>query len=226
MKDLGEYERRIEYRFKNRELLMTAVTHSSFANEHGAQSYERLEFLGDSILGFVSAEYLFKTFPDLPEGTLTKVRAELVCERALCGFSRELHVGDFLRLSRGEESNGGRERQSILADVFESTLAAVYLDSGDLGEAKKFILRFIAPAAREQGRRGFRDYKTQLQELVQQNPGEKLEYVLVKESGPDHDKHFVVEVHLNSNVIGRGGGKSKKDAEMQAAREALKLMGY
>ena len=190
------------------------------------QKLRAAEFLGDSVLGFVTAQYLFENFPQLPEGKLTKTRAALVCERSLCGFSKSLEVGDFLRLSHGELHSGGRERPSILADVFESTTAAIYLDSGDLEEARKFILRFIAPAAKTQSVKPFKDYKTTLQEIVQQNPEERLEYVTTGESGPDHDKHFTVEVHLNSNVIGRGGGRSKKEAEQQAAREALQWMGY
>ncbi len=226
MHSLEDFEKRIGYHFRDRSLLQKALTHASYANEHHCDSYERLEFLGDAVLGFVTAEFLFEKFSDLPEGSLTKARAQLVCERSLCSFSQALQVGEYLRLSHGEMGSGGRERPSILADVFESTLAAIYLDSGSLEEARRFILRFVEPAAREQSRRGFRDYKTQLQEIVQQNPGEKLEYAVVKETGPDHDKHFVVEVHLNSNVIGRGGGRSKKDAEQQAAREALELMGY
>ena len=226
MRPLTEYEKLIGYRFRDKSLLETALTHSSFANEHRCKSYERLEFLGDSVLGFVTAQYLFENFPQLPEGKLTKTRAALVCERSLCGFSKSLEVGDFLRLSHGELHSGGRERPSILADVFESTTAAIYLDSGDLEEARKFILRFIAPAAKTQSVKPFKDYKTTLQEIVQQNPEERLEYVTTGESGPDHDKHFTVEVHLNSNVIGRGGGRSKKEAEQQAAREALQWMGY
>ena len=225
-KPLEEYEKRIGYRFRDKQLLETALTHSSFANENKCKSYERLEFLGDSVLGFVTAEYLFENFPQLPEGQLTKTRASLVCERSLCGFSKALHVGDFLRLSHGERHSGGRERPSSLADVFESTTAAIYLDSGSLEEAKRFILRFIAPAAKAQSVKPFKDYKTTLQEIIQQNPEERLEYVVTGESGPDHDKHFTVEVHLNSNVIGKGGGRSKKEAEQQAAREALELMGY
>ena len=225
-KPLEEYEKRIGYRFRDKQLLETALTHSSFANENKCKSYERLEFLGDSVLGFVTAEYLFENFPQLPEGQLTKTRASLVCERSLCGFSKALHVGDFLRLSHGERHSGGRERPSILADVFESTTAAIYLDSGSLEEAKRFILRFIAPAAKAQSVKPFKDYKTTLQEIIQQNPEERLEYVVTGESGPDHDRHFTVEVHLNSNVIGKGGGRSKKEAEQQAAREALELMGY
>lgn len=226
MKPLEEYEKRIGYTFRDKKLLETALTHSSYANEHGCKSYERLEFLGDSVLGFVTAEYLFSHFPQLPEGQLTKNRAALVCERSLCGFSKSLRAGEFLRLSHGEMNTGGWERPSILADVFESTTAAIYQDSGDLGEARKFILRFIAPAAKAQNVKPFKDYKTTLQEIVQQNPEEKLEYVTTGESGPDHDKHFTVEVHLNSNVIGKGGGRTKKEAEQQAAREALELMGY
>ena len=226
MRPIEEYEQLIGYTFRDKSLLETALTHSSYANEHKCQSYERLEFLGDSVLGFVTAEHLYQNFPQLPEGQLTKHRAAIVCERSLCGFSKTLQVGTFLRLSHGELHSGGRERPSILADVFESTVAAIFLDSGELEEAKKFILRFVEPAAKHQTAKPFKDYKTTLQEVVQQNPEEHLEYVVVGESGPDHDKHFVVEVHLNSNVIGRGGGRSKKEAEQQAAREALHLMGY
>lgn len=228
MKTLDAFQEEIGYRFKNVSLLETALTHSSFANENrpAAESYERLEFLGDSILGFLSAEYLYAAFPRLPEGKLTKLRASLVCEQSLCGFSRAIGVGDVLRLSHGEQHSGGRNRPSILADVFESITAAIYLDSGDLGESRKFVLRFLRPAANAAGERPFKDHKTMLQEIVQQNPGERLEYVLIGEKGPDHEKHFTVEVHLNSNVIGRGGGHSKKEAEQNAAAEALKLMGY
>lgn len=226
MRPLEEYEKQIGYTFQDKKLLETALTHSSYANEHKTQSYERLEFLGDSVLGFVTAEYLFRNYAALPEGQLTKTRAALVCEKSLCGFSRSLEVGSFLRLSHGEMHSGGRERPSILADVFESTTAAIYLDSKSLDRAREFILRFIAPAAKSRGSKAFKDYKTMLQEIIQQNPEERLEYVLTGESGPDHQKHFTVEVHLNSNVIGKGGGRSKKEAEQQAAREALELMGY
>ena len=226
MRSLDEYEKKIGYTFQNRKLLETALTHSSYANEHKCESYERLEFLGDSVLGFVTAEFLFRHYASLPEGQLTKTRAALVCEKSLCGFSRSLEVGSFLRLSHGEMHSGGRERASILADVFESTTAAIYLDSGDLDQARTFILRFIAPAAKSRSGKAFKDYKTTLQEIIQQNPEEQLEYVLTGESGPDHEKHFTVEVHLTSNVIGKGGGRSKKEAEQQAAREALELMGY
>lgn len=224
----AKYEEKIGYSFKNKEILRTAVTHSSYANERKGtvQSYERLEFLGDSILGFITAEFLFNKYPDLSEGELTKTRASLVCERTLCEFSKSLSVGDFLRLSHGEQNSGGRERASILADVFESTIAAIYIDCGNMEKVEEFVLRFIEPAARSQNIKPFKDYKTLLQEIIQQNPQEYLEYVLIGESGPDHNKHFKVEVHLNNNVIGKGGGRSKKEAEQQAAREALELMGY
>jgi len=228
MKSIEAYEKLIGYQFKNKELLFTALTHSSYANEHknSAESYERLEFLGDSLLGFVTAEYLFKNFADLPEGELTKRRAALVCEKSLHTFSKRIKIGEFLRLSNGEVNSGGRDKASILADAFESTIAAIYLDSGSFETAEKFVLGFIIPAAKNQNVKPMKDYKTSLQEIIQQNPEEKLEYVVASESGPDHDKHFKVEVHLNSNVIGKGGGRSKKEAEQQAAREAMKLMGY
>lgn len=226
-RDRKELEDRLGYRFKNPQYLTTALTHSSYANEAkgGRHSNERLEFLGDSVLGVVVADYLFKNCPDMPEGDLTKNRAALVCEKSLCGFSRQLGVGDFLLLSHGEQNSGGRSRPSILADAFEAIIAAIYMDGG-MEEARRFVLNFVVPALKTAKPKAFKDYKTALQEIIQQNPEEHLEYVLTGESGPDHDKHFTVEVHLNSNVIGKGGGRSKKEAEQQAAREALELMGY
>lgn len=225
--DYQEFEEKLGYHFHNKRYLATALTHSSYANEAKGkeESNERLEFLGDSVLGFVVADYLFKNYEDLPEGDLTKNRAALVCEKACCGFSRQIDLGDYLRLSHGEQNSGGRTRSSILADAFEAVIAAIYLDAG-MEEARRFILRFVLPMIKTQRPKAFKDYKTTLQEIIQQNPEEHLEYVLIGESGPDHDKHFAVEVHLNSNVIGKGGGRSKKEAEQQAAREALKLMGY
>ena len=203
---------KLGYRFRDPRLLEKALTHSSYANEgrHGLESNERLEFLGDSVLGFVAAKYLFEKETG-PEGELTKLRAAVVCEKALCSYSRELGLGDYLLLGKGERLTGGAERPSILADAFEAVIAAMFL---------------VEKEANNQRKRHFKDYKTTLQEIVQQNPEEKLEYVLTGESGPDHSKQFVVEVHLNSNVIGTGRGRSKKEAEQQAAREALKLMGY
>lgn len=215
----------IGYTFKDIRLLEKALTHSSFANEgHGGEHYERLEFLGDSLLGFITARYLYEKDRG-PEGELTKLRAAVVCEKALCSYSKQLGIGKYMRLGRGEQHSGGRERPSILADMYEAVLGAIYLDGG-MEPAEGFVLRFIIPEAESQRRRQFKDYKTALQEIVQQNPGERLEYVLSGESGPDHNKTFITEVHLNSNVIGVGRGRSKKESEQQAAREALKLMGY
>lgn len=227
MEQLTELEEKLGYHFKNQKYLKTALTHSSYANENkiASGSNERLEFLGDSILGLVVADYLFKKFPHLPEGDLTKKRAALVCEKACCGFSRQLGVGKFLLLSKGEQNSGGRTRSSILADAFESITAAIYMDGG-MEESRKFVLRFVLPLLKETKPKIFKDYKTSLQEIIQKNPEETLEYVLTGESGPDHDKHFTVEVRLDHNIIGKGGGRSKKEAEQQAAREALELMGY
>ncbi len=224
---LSKLEDKIGYKFKNRKLLKIALTHSSFANESEGKlsSYERLEFLGDSILGLVTSDYIFKNFPNYPEGDLTKLRASLVCEKQLCVFSKELEIGKFLKLSRGEQHSGGRERASILADIFESICAAIYLDSG-LTESSKFILKFIVPALKHPMLPDIHDYKTDLQEIVQKNPEETIEYVLIKEVGPDHDKRFTMEARINSNPVGVGIGKSKKEAEQHAARETLKLMGY
>ncbi len=225
-KDLSLLMKEIGYTFHNVSLLEKALTHSSFANEGHSHTehYERLEFLGDSVLGFITARYLYEKDRG-PEGELTKLRAAVVCEKALCSYSKQLGLGQYMRLGRGEMHSGGTERPSILADMYEAVLAAIYLDGG-MEPAEKFVLRFIIPEAETQRRRQFKDYKTALQEIVQQNPGERLEYVLSGESGPDHNKTFVSEVHLNSNVIGVGRGRSKKESEQQAAREALKLMGY
>ncbi|MGN0536891.1 MAG: ribonuclease III [Acutalibacteraceae bacterium] len=224
---MKELQKRIGYTFKNIEYLETALTHSSYANEtkKSVQCNERLEFLGDSVLSIVVSDYIFRNCPDLPEGELTKLRAYLVCEKTLCRFSKALGVGNCLRLSRGEHNLHGQDRPSILADAFEAIIAAIYMDGG-LEEARRFILSFVKPEIDNPRPRLFKDYKTTLQEIIQQNPEEHLQYVLTGESGPDHNKHFTVEVHLNSNVIGKGGGRSKKEAEQQAAREALELMGY
>ena len=224
---MDELQKIIGYQFNNVELLKEALTHSSFANEHHKKlkCNERLEFLGDSVLSIVVSDYIFANCPKLPEGELTKLRAALVCEKSLYGFAKKIELGNFLLLSHGEKRNGGALRASILADAFEAVIAAIYLDGG-IEPAKNHILRFIVPEIEQRKTQRFKDYKTSLQEIIQKNPGEKLEYILVSSSGPDHNKHFKVEVHLNSNVIGRGGGKSKKEAEQQAAREALELMGY
>ncbi len=223
---INELEQKLNYKFKNIELLKNALTHSSYANEEHCRfgSNERLEFLGDSVLSIIVSEYLYKNFKELPEGELTKLRASLVCEKALCTFSRELQIGKYLFLGKGETHNHGDERPSILADAFEAVLAAIYLDGG-FEPAKKHVLRFITEELRSRDDDAFKDYKTLLQEVIQKNPEERLVYILTDESGPDHDKRFTVEVHLNSNIIGSGIGKSKKQAEQEAAHKALLLMG-
>lgn len=225
---MKELQNTIGYQFKNSALLNEALTHSSYANEHKSlhiRHNERLEFLGDAVLSIVVSDYIFKNCPELPEGELTKLRASLVCEKSLFEFAKQINLGRHLVLSKGERNNGGADRPSILSDAFEALIAAIYIDGG-AEPAAKHILNFVIPAIKNSKKKKINDYKTSLQEIIQKNPGEKLEYVLVKESGPDHNKHFVVEVHLNSNVIGKGGGRSKKEAEQQAAREALELMGY
>ncbi|MBQ7504033.1 MAG: ribonuclease III [Ruminococcus sp.] len=225
---MKEFEKLIDYNFNNRKLLQQALTHSSYANEHRGRNIkhnERLEFLGDAVLSIVVADYIYANCPDLPEGELTKLRSALVCEKALYKFGKMIKLGSFLYFSKGEKNGGGADRPSIVADAFEAVIAAIYLDGG-MEPAKKHILRFVVPEINNQNQKPFKDYKTTLQEIVQKNPGEKIEYILTSESGPDHNKHFVFEVHLNSNVIGKGGGRSKKEAEQNAAREALELMGY
>ncbi len=225
---MKEFEKVIEYKFNNQKLLKEALTHSSYANEHRDKKIEcneRLEFLGDAVLSIVVADYIFENCPALPEGELTKLRSALVCEKALYKFGKSINLGDYLLLSRGEKNGGGADRQSIVSDAFEAVIAAIYLDGG-IEAAKKHILRFVIPEIKNHNKKPFKDYKTSLQEIVQKNPGEKISYRLVSESGPDHDKHFIFEVLLNSNVIGKGGGRSKKEAEQNAAREALELMGY
>ncbi len=218
------FENIIGYTFNDKTLLQTALTHSSYANEmHGKEAFnERLEFLGDSVLGMITAEFLFKNHPEMPEGQLTKLRASLVCEKSLHKFANSIRLGEFMRLGKGEINTGGRERPSILADAFESVIAAIYLDAG-FEKAKEFVLGFIANASIEDD--SISDYKSALQEITQKNHGEILEYYMAGESGPDHAKTFIVEVKLNSNVIGTGTGKSKKQAEQMAAKEALRLMG-
>ena len=200
-------ERVLGHAFRNRALLETALTHTSFANEarHGTKHNERLEFLGDSVLSIVVAEYLF-THSSLPEGDLTRMRASLVCEAALFGFAQKIDLGRWLRLGHGEELGGGRTRPSVVSDAFEAVIAALYLDGG-IEAARAFILPFVTSALTKQSAE--EDYKTKLQEIVQQNPSERLRYVVASQTGPDHDKHFVVEVHLNSNCIGSGEGHSK-----------------
>lgn len=227
MKNVEKFEEIIGYKFNNEELIVNALTHSSYANERkiSSGSNERLEFLGDSVLSIVVSEHLYKNLTNVAEGDLTKLRASLVCEKSLHVFAKQINLGDFLLLGKGEENTGGRERPSILADAFEAVIAAIYLDGG-IEPARKHILRFIPKDLEHSAKFAFKDFKTVLQEVVQKNPEEKVEYVLIGEEGPDHNKRFVVEVMLNSQVIGKGKGRSKKEAEQLAAKEALELMGY
>lgn len=220
-------EKKIGYSFRDRRLLENALTHSSYANEHRTAkvpSNERLEFLGDSILGLVVADHLYRTRPDLPEGDLTRIRAALVCEGSLVEVARGLDLGSYLKLGKGEDHGGGRARPSIQADAVEAMLAAVYLDGG-IGQARKLIHKLILNQEEERTAAG-RDYKTALQELVQRESGQVLSYHLTGEKGPDHDKIFAMEVLLNGQPIGAGQGRSKKEAEQAAAKAAvLRLEG-
>ncbi|MBQ8894115.1 MAG: ribonuclease III [Clostridia bacterium] len=228
MCDLKQLQKNINYSFQDEALLRHALAHSSYANEHRAEipgSNERLEFLGDSVLSLITAEYLFEHYKHLPEGKLTKIRAQLVCEGSLFEFAQKFDLGAFLLLGHGEERSGSRNRPSIVSDAFEALLAAIYLDGG-LESAKKFVLPFLiqGAVAIEENSHSY-DYKTTLQEIAQQNPGELIHYELISANGPDHAKTFEVHCYLNSNLLGTGTGKSKKEAEQMAAKEALKLMG-
>jgi ribonuclease-3 len=218
---MTELEQKLGHVFRDKTLLDTALTHTSYANEARRRlpSNERLEFLGDSVLSFVVAEYMYGQKPPLPEGELTRRRAALVCEPALAGFAGQIGLGAHLRLGKGEEMNGGRQRPSILADAFEAVIAALYLDGG-IDAARGFILPFVHTGAAEE------DYKTRLQEVVQQNPHQYVRYQVTGEDGPDHNKRFTVQVYLNADCVGTGTGHSKKLAEQQAARAALVAMGY
>ena len=228
-KNFPELENKIKYSFKNKNLLMLALTHSSYCNENRkkgfTESNERSEFLGDSVLSVITAEFLFHRFPTVDEGFLTRTRAALVCEDTLSVFANNLSLGDYMLFGKGESaSTGGRHRKSTLADAFEAVIAAIYLDGG-MDEAKKFVLPFISDMLETVIKIGTEDYKSRLQRIVQQTPEEVLTYTMVGEDGPPHDRTFEYEVYLNSNLLGRGKGKSKREAEQAAAREALILLG-
>ena len=219
---IKDLETAIGYRFRNIQLLQNALTHSSYANErwhNSLLSNERLEFLGDSVLGMLVAEYLYHNFPNRPEGELTRMRADMVCEQTLAAAANRIGLGSHLLLGHGEEQGGGRSRNSILADAMESVIAACFLDGG-IQAARKVVQQFIlveVPVTKLHNV----DYKTQLQELVQQKKNQVLSYALVGQSGPDHDKQFDVEVSLNGTVVGKGSGSSKKRAEQMAASAAI-----
>ena len=224
-RNIDEFEKKIEYDFKNREYIQIALTHSSFANEHKQFKYnERLEFLGDSVLGLVISDYLFNERKDLPEGKLTKLRANVVCEESLSRVAKKLDVGNFLFLGKGEKICGGRERDSILADATEAIIAAIYLDGG-IECAKDFILSNLRDViSNTVDGNIFRDYKTILQEIIQKKNG-KLSYRLVEENGPDHNKEFEMVVKRGHTILGQGRGRNKKEAEKEAAKNALINMG-
>ena len=219
---IKDLEKAIGYQFRNISLLQNALTHSSYANErwhNSLLSNERLEFLGDSVLGMLVADYLYRTFPDRPEGELTRMRADMVCEHTLATAANRIGLGEHLLLGHGEEQGGGRSRESILADAMESVIAACFLDGG-LEAALKIVKQFIlveVPVKKLHNA----DYKTALQELVQQKKNQVLSYAMVGQSGPDHDKKFDVEVSLNGRVVGKGTGSSKKRAEQAAAKDAM-----
>lgn len=230
--DIAVLERTLNYSFKNKNILREALTHSSYANELRAKKKtavcnERLEFLGDAVLSSIVSEYLYIKYPDLPEGELTQRRKAVVQSAALASYARKIDLGSFLYLGNGEEKGGGRDRQSNLENAFEALVAAIYLDSGDDGKknTRNFILPFITRELDENYSPIINDPKTELQQLIQQTEGDFLEYVTVAESGPDHNKRFEVEARMNSNIIGCGVGRSKREAEQNAAKEALRLFG-
>ena len=220
---IREAEAKIGYHFHKPALLLNALTHSSYANEHGKESNERLEFLGDSVLSIVVSDHIYRERQNMPEGDLTKLRASLVCEKSLCGFAREIDLGAVLYLGKGEENGGGRDRDALLADAFEAVLGAIYLDGGT-EPAARFVMPFVLRAI-ETHRAAFVDYKTKLQEIVQQNKEDQVVYIPDGEEGPDHDKRFFVELRINENPMARGEGKTKKEAEQDAAKQLLHLMG-
>ena len=216
---IAEFESVIGYEFKDKELLKTALTHSSYANENKLPyNNERLEFLGDSVLGFVTAEYLFSQFKSRPEGELTKLRAAVVCEKSLFKFAEKISLGEHIFMGRGEEHSGGRNRPSIVSDAFEAVIAAMYIDGG-IDAVRPYILGFIKDAVKREA--NFKDNKSLLQEEIQKNKGNTLAYEEIGESGPDHEKVFSFVVKLNGKVVGQGEGKSKKEAEQAAAGDAL-----
>ena len=222
---LTKLEQGLGYTFRNKTLLENALTHSSYANENRERHLpdnERLEFLGDSILGFVVAEYLYRNFPDKPEGELTRIRADLVCERNLAEAAATIELGSYLLLGHGEEQGGGRKRDSIVSDAMESVIAASFMDGG-FAAAKEIIDRLILSNIPKGRPRNF-DYKTAFQELVQRKKDQQIHYELTDESGPDHDKHFEVEVLLNGKAVGHGVGSSKKRAEQAAAEAAIEAL--
>ena len=229
MKFFEPLQKDINYLFKDEELLIIALTHSSYANENklGVEGYnERLEFLGDSVLSLIVSQYLYKKYPHYPEGELTKIRAKVVCESSLAKAAENINLGKYLLLGKGEESTGGRYRESILADASEAITGAIYIDS-DFETVNRLMLeRFELDIVKAVDRgKLFNDYKTELQEILQKTNKSRLEYIVYKEVGPDHNKVFYMNVVINEIIIGTGAGKNKKEAEQAAAKDALKNMG-
>ena len=223
--NISKFENIISYNFKNKQYILEALTHSSYSNENKSYAFnERLEFLGDSVLGIIISDYLFKNETELPEGELTKLRANIVCEESLSEVSKKIELGTHMLLGKGEEATGGRERVSILADAVEAVIAAIYLDGG-IENARKFVLTQMDEIIQDSIKgRIFRDYKTHLQEVIQSQGETNIIYDLVEEIGPDHNKKFIMQVKLNDEVLGTGEGKSKKEAEQSAAKQALRRM--
>ncbi|MGL5347446.1 MAG: ribonuclease III [Peptostreptococcaceae bacterium] len=223
--NINKFEDIIDYKFENKEYILEALTHSSYSNENKSYEFnERLEFLGDSVLSIIISDYLFNKEESLPEGELTKLRANIVCEESLSEVAINIKLGEHMLLGKGEEATGGRERISILADAFEAVIAAIYLDGG-IEEARKFVLNYMKEIIAN-SRKGkiFRDYKTHLQEVLQGRGESNIWYKLMDEKGPDHNKRFIMQVGTNDEVLGTGEGKSKKEAEQSAARIALNNM--
>ncbi len=223
MQNVEAFEKVIGYSFKDKQLIKIALTHSSYANENKLpRDNERLEFLGDSVLGFITAEYLFNEYKSRPEGELTKLRAAVVCEKSLFKFAEKISLGDYIYMGKGEENSGGRNRPSIVSDAFEAVIAAMYLDGG-IDVVKDYILSFISEAVKREA--NFKDNKSLLQELIQKNKGSTISYEEIGESGPDHEKVFRFVVKINGEIVGTGEGRSKKEAEQAAAGDALEKIG-
>jgi ribonuclease-3 len=223
--DLKRFIKSLGINIEKIEALNTALIHPTFVFENkglGLEHNQRLEFLGDAVLGLIAGEFLYHNYPQKPEGELTRLRAAVVCETTLAKVAKKLHLGEQLLLGRGEELTGGRERPSILADALEAVIAAIYLETG-LSGAKKFIIEQLADEITEVVNSGFKDYKTMLQEIVQKEHDDNVTYAILEESGPDHDKSFVAGVIWKNNLLAKGEGKSKKEAEQQAASKAIHL---
>ncbi len=226
---LEPLEKKLDYKFKNIKLLKTALTHSSYTNEHNmknTENNERLEFLGDTILSLIVSQYLYKKYPNYPEGELTKIRAKVVCESSLAFVAKKIDLGEFLLLGKGEEVTGGRSRESILADASEALMGAIYLDSDFQGVNNLMLKKFENDLVHAVAKGSlFIDYKTDLQENLQKRTKSQIEYKIKKEEGPDHDKIFYIDVIVNNKSVGTGSGRNKKEAEQMAAKEALLILG-